>query len=249
MFATRVQRHAMPMAARATILRRFNHTDAQEALRKLIASRTACRSFASDPVPDDVLADVLRLTQRAPSGFNMQPYACVVVREQADRERLADAMLASNGRKVREAPVVAVFAADLEPSRRVPRIQKMMHDNGASAEAVNNLPHYTRLFSGEGEVAGGIRSLISTVVSPIRAVPSHVPTIAWSFKQTAFAASAFLHAASAYGLATCPMEGFDETRVKHALDIPDRYAIPVVVCCGYPSAATSSSGAPSANEQ
>ncbi|KAJ0407585.1 hypothetical protein ATCC90586_006228 [Pythium insidiosum] len=206
MFAARVQRCATPstaMRASTRILRRFDHSDAQESLRQLIAARTACRSFASDPVPDDVLADVLRLTQRAPSGFNMQPYACVLVRQQADRERLAEAMLASNGRKVREAPVVAVFAADLEPSRRVPRIQKMMHDNGASAEAVNNLPHYTRLFSGEGELAGGIRSLISTVVSPIRAVPSH---------------------------------GFDETRVKHALDIPDRYAIPVVVCCGYPSA-------------
>lgn len=43
----------------------------------------------------------------------MQPYACVIVREQHDREKLADAMLASNARKVREAPIVAVFAADL----------------------------------------------------------------------------------------------------------------------------------------
>lgn len=43
----------------------------------------------------------------------MQPYACVVVRDQADREKLADSMLATNGRKVKEAPVVVVFAADL----------------------------------------------------------------------------------------------------------------------------------------
>lgn len=59
------------------------------------------------------LVSVCRYYQRAPSGFNMQPYACVVVREQADREKLADAMLATNGRKVKEAPVVVVFAADL----------------------------------------------------------------------------------------------------------------------------------------
>lgn len=51
--------------------------------------------------------------QRAPSGFNMQPYACVLVREQADRERISDAMLASNAVKVKQAPVVAVFAADI----------------------------------------------------------------------------------------------------------------------------------------
>lgn len=43
----------------------------------------------------------------------MQPYACVLVREQVDRDRIADAMLASNAVKVKQAPVVAVFAADL----------------------------------------------------------------------------------------------------------------------------------------
>lgn len=50
--------------------------------------------------------------QRAPTGFNTQPYACVLVREQKDREKLAEAMMDSNARKVKEAPVVAVFAAD-----------------------------------------------------------------------------------------------------------------------------------------
>ena len=43
----------------------------------------------------------------------MQPYACILVRDPKDREKLAEAMLATNGRKVKEAPVVAVFAADL----------------------------------------------------------------------------------------------------------------------------------------
>jgi hypothetical protein len=42
----------------------------------------------------------------------MQPYVCVVVREQGDRDRLAEAMLHANGQKVKESPVVVVFAAD-----------------------------------------------------------------------------------------------------------------------------------------
>lgn len=42
--------------------------------------------------------------QRAPTGFNTQPYACVLVREQKDREKLAEAMMDSNARKVKEAP-------------------------------------------------------------------------------------------------------------------------------------------------
>lgn len=49
----------------------------------------------------------------------MQPYAVVVLRDQADREKLANADLGPNAPKVLEAPVVVVFAADtsaLSPS-------------------------------------------------------------------------------------------------------------------------------------
>lgn len=46
------------------------------------------------PVPQHVLAEVLKLAQRAPSSFNIQPYSLVVVRDPAVRARLAkEAML------------------------------------------------------------------------------------------------------------------------------------------------------------
>lgn len=51
--------------------------------------------------------------QRAPSSMNMQPYVSIVLRDNADRDRLAGAMLHSNGAKVKAAPVVVVFASDL----------------------------------------------------------------------------------------------------------------------------------------
>lgn len=110
----------------------------------------------------------------------------------------------------------------------------MMHKSGESTAAIQNLPHYLRLFAGEGHLASGFRSLLATAVSPLQAVPANVPTVAWAFKQTAFAAATFMFAAEASGLATSAMEGFDDARLKAALDIPDRYAVPVVVCCGYP---------------
>lgn len=110
----------------------------------------------------------------------------------------------------------------------------MLHENGAPADFVQNLPHFVRLFSGEGQLATGVQSIISTLMSPLRAVPAPVPTVAWSFKQASFAAATFLYAAQAHGLATCPMEGFDDVRLRTALDIPDRYVVPVVVALGFP---------------
>ncbi|POM77899.1 Nitroreductase family [Phytophthora palmivora] len=206
---------------------------AQKSLGAAIEERYACKAFLPDPVPDETLKEILQLTLRAPTGFNTMPYACVLVREQKDREKLAEAMMDSNARKVKEAPVVVVFAADLEPSKRVPRLQKLAHDNGAPADFVSNMPHVVRLFSGEGAVASGLRAALATVVSPLLPSPSNVSTEAWSFKQTTFAAATFLYAAQVHGLATCPMEGFDQVRVRNALDIPDRYGVPVVIALGH----------------
>ncbi|KAF4137323.1 Nitroreductase family, partial [Phytophthora infestans] len=208
-------------------------SSAQKNSAAAIEERYACKAFLPAPVPDETLKEILKLTLRAPTGFNVQPYACVLVREPKDREKLAEAMMDSNIRKVKEAPVVAVFAADLEPSKRVPRLQQLAHDNGASADFVANLPHFVRLFSGEGVVASGLRAAIATAVSPLLPVPSNVSTEAWAFKQTALAAATFLYAAQAHDLATCPMEGFDQIRVRNALDIPDRYGVPVVIALGH----------------
>ncbi|GMF11453.1 unnamed protein product [Phytophthora lilii] len=121
-------------------------------------------------------------------------------------------MLDKNGRKVKEAPVVAVFAADCG-NKNVPRKQQLNRDNGAPDEFVNGIPSHVQKFSGEGD--------------------PNVSTEAWAYKQATFAAATFLYAAQVHGLATCPMEGIDQVRVKRLLNIPDRYSIPVVIALGY----------------
>ena len=75
-------------------------------------------------------------------------------------------------------------------------------------------------------------------------VSSHVlrigaPTVcsaeAWAVKNTMLAAQTLLLAATAAGLSSCPMEGFDGRRVRRALRIPRRYSIPLVVAVGHPT--------------
>ncbi|POM57961.1 Nitroreductase family [Phytophthora palmivora] len=192
-----------------------------EYLGAAIRERYACKAFLSDPVPDQTLREILKLTQvlttlqvdRAPSGFNTQSWVCIVLRTPEDRAALANAMMDANGRKVNEAPVVVVFAADCEPSKNVPRMQQLNRDNGAPDAFVNGIPPLVELFSGEHD--------------------PKVSTEAWAYKQTTFAAATFLYAAQVHGLATCPMEGMDQANVKKVLNILDRYSVPVVVALGH----------------
>lgn len=142
-------------------------------------------------------------------------------------------MLGSNAQKVREAPFVIVFAADLEPSKRVPHLQQLEREAGLSEDSIAQLPMRIRMFANQGALAGALKCAISTAFTPVMPVPSYVPTMAWSYKQTVFAASTFLYAAQSHGIDTCPMEGFDISRVKYCLDIPDRYSVPVIIAAGY----------------
>jgi nitroreductase len=92
-------------------------------------------------------------------------------------------------------------------------MQQLNRDNGASDDFVNGIPTHVQKLSGEGD--------------------PNISTEAWAVKQTAFAAATFLYAAQIHGLATCPMEGMDQASVKKALNIPDRYSIPVVIAMGH----------------
>ncbi|KAL4162492.1 hypothetical protein PRNP1_003029 [Phytophthora ramorum] len=185
-----------------------------EQLGAAIRERYACKAFLSEPVPEQTLREILELTLRAPTGFNTQSYQVILMRTQEDRDKLASAMMDANARKVKEAPVVAVFVADCEPSKNVERMQQLNRDNGAPDAFVNNIPPLVELFSGEHD--------------------PNVSTEAWAYKQTTFAAATFLYAAKVHGLDTCPMEGMSQADLKKVLNIPaDRYSVPVVVALGH----------------
>jgi nicotinate-nucleotide--dimethylbenzimidazole phosphoribosyltransferase len=105
------------------------------ALHTVLAARRDIRRYRPDPVPPDVLRQVLTAGHQAPSVGHSQPWRFIVISEQAtrdraallaDRERLRQAALLTADRRarlldlqldgVREAPVGIVVACD----RRVP---------------------------------------------------------------------------------------------------------------------------------
>ena len=56
----------------------------------------------------------------------------------------------------------------------------------------------------------------------------------WAVKNVSFVAQTFMLACASFGLATCPMEGFDAWKVKELCSIPSYYNIPLIVSVGYP---------------
>lgn len=62
-------------------------------LLDLIRSTNTCRYYKPDPIPDDVLTNVLNAARFAPSGGNRQPVSVVVVRSAQTKQALKELYL------------------------------------------------------------------------------------------------------------------------------------------------------------
>lgn len=81
-------------------------------LRDVLRKRRMIRTFDPRPVPDDVLQDLLRVAQRAPSAGHTQPLEIVVVRDPEIRKGLAAASW-SRGARPDAGRITAVFCGDV----------------------------------------------------------------------------------------------------------------------------------------
>lgn len=69
-------------------------TDAAATLDALLKARHSCRAFRPDPLPDDVIADIVTSAGRVPSWCNAQPWQLIVTRA-AETDRFRDALYAA----------------------------------------------------------------------------------------------------------------------------------------------------------
>ena len=82
-----------------------------------IHGRRSIRAYTSDPVPEEDLKRILEAAIAAPSAGNRQPWEFVVVRDQEQKRKLADAALGQSF--IEEAPVAIVVCANFPRTARV----------------------------------------------------------------------------------------------------------------------------------
>lgn len=157
------------------------------------------------------------------------------MRDQSVKDQLANEAMLGPGNQFRtkDASALAVFLADLEPTKRLDRIYQLEKDAGRPPNYLTSLPLVPSFLIGEGHAATLIKSVATSMLSEVQAMPVVEPVQAWGYKNASLVAQNYVLAAESHGLATCLMEGFDGRRMQKILQVPDRYAIPLVVATGY----------------
>jgi 3-hydroxypropanoate dehydrogenase len=86
----------------------------------LFRSARTANSFTGDPVTDAQVEAIYDLMKWAPTSFNQQPLRALLVRSGEAREKLVSLMWDNNQEKTRNAPLVAILAADTEFTEHLP---------------------------------------------------------------------------------------------------------------------------------
>lgn len=180
-------------------------------VKEAIEQRRAARAFRPNAIPPVILAEIFRLGLQSPSGFNLQPWRFIVVRDRENKEKLR--ACAFDQRQVTEAPVVLICCGD----RRVthPDYIESVLELGQKNGAISH------------DYADHMRSTIPKIFEN---KPSFESLETWTNRQTMLAVAHFMIVARSYGVDSCPMEGFVASQVKAAFNIPEE----VDVCCLLP---------------
>src|SRR5579864_3412017 len=78
---------------------------------EVISARRATPRFDGSPLPDEILLKILQAGMSAPSGYNIQPWRFIVVRDKEQKQRLREAAMGQP--KVDEASAIIVCCGDL----------------------------------------------------------------------------------------------------------------------------------------
>lgn len=178
-------------------------------LTQVLLERRATPHFRDEPLPEDYLEAILGLAAQAPSGYNLQPWRFIVVREPEGKARLQKAAMGQA--KVREAPVVVIaFALKGGWKNDMEAILLEGVRRGAGTAA---------------DVTGQQRAITEFLGT--------FPAEVWVNRHTMIAVTTMMLVAEAYGVDTAPMEGFDPEAVKREFGLPAEAEVVALLALGF----------------
>lgn len=169
-----------------------------------IKSRRSIKSFQNYSMNKDEIDQILEAAVLSPTSYNIQNWRFVIITKQELKDQLC--ALSYGQRQVAEASLIIILCADLKAWDKNPE------------RYWTNIPEGPR----------------QSIVKAIRQSYNGNPTLEKdeAMRSCGFAAQTIMLAAKAMGYDTCPMEGFDFSKVGKLINLPSDHIISMMVVVG-----------------
>ncbi|QAU11946.1 nitroreductase family protein [Halorubrum sp. BOL3-1] len=179
----------------------------------VVDARRSVHEYSDEPIDQSTLREVFETATLSPSGYNLQPWEFLALREEETKTAL---MEAANGQEhVLEADTAVVVLGNTDPMAHA----EPVFDDWLAKGYIPNEE---------------VRSALLGNVEAMADVPEAERRV-WTTRSTALAAMTLMYAARDHGVASCPMEGFDADAIVDAFDVPEGYEPVMIVTLGYPA--------------
>ena len=174
-------------------------------VKETIEARRSVKHYDPNHVmPEEDLAELIRLTKLAPSSFNMQNYRILVVRDPEIRKQIRAA--AWDQPHVTDASVLFILCADL------------------TAHQENPSTYWAH-------APQEVQDILGPMIQPFY---EGKDTLIWdeAMRSSALAGMTLMLAAKDMGYDSCPMIGFDGEKVAELINLPRHYALSFMIPVG-----------------
>lgn len=214
------------------------HTPQLQAFREVVESRRSVRRFTDTAIPDDVLAECLRLAMLAPNSSNLQPWEFYVIDSANSRKRAIKNCMNQNAAKT-SARLIAVVARTDNWHDNAKQVLREYPTNPVPKKVKD---YYTKVVTldflrGPVNVVSaakwGAIQVIRRAKGPIKSPYYTFDDVKnWATNNTALAAENLMLALRAHGFDSCPMGGFDEPAMKKLLGLGDDHHVVMMIGAG-----------------
>lgn len=205
---------------------------------KVVRSRRSVRVYESEAVPEEVVRRCLDLALLAPNSSNLQPWEFHWVKSEGPRKSLVEACFGQPAASTAPVLIAVVARSGTWQRNRVLMLEELAKVGSVPASVA---AYYQKLVPLSMRVGwfgsiGFFKRIAFTVIGLFRPVPRGQFTPGdvrrWAEKSTALACENLMLAFRAAGYDSCPMEGFDEHRVRRLLALPRDASVVMVISAG-----------------
>jgi len=180
---------------------------------ELLRTRRSVHEYSDETIEESTLESIFEDAALSPSGYNLQPWEFLVLRDDEDKAALRE--VAYDQAHVEAADAAVVVLGHTDPMEHA----EAVFDDWLAKEYIPNEDVRDALLENVEGMAGMPESERRT----------------WTTRSTALAAMTLMYAAWDRGVGSCPMEGFDPEGLLETFEIPEEYEPVMLVTLGYPA--------------